>query len=234
MAANTLAAQSQPVLEEHTFSADLSVNLNLWQNPAMMPNGPAVTWLEEDCSILMPNLAPFMQDWIVRLGGQLGDTMHGGAISNQVWLLDTKNQQPQWLTFPSMNMRAARKFANAVLLPDGGVLVVGGGQHPGHGVGGLGVLWQELFRGGTWHDCATQSTERTYHSSALLLPDGRVLSCGGDTCAEHREYEIYTPDYLLNGPGPQWTSPPADGSIKGRRFGVCDSSTGWSCMKIAC
>ncbi|MEO0815639.1 MAG: galactose oxidase early set domain-containing protein, partial [Myxococcota bacterium] len=50
---------------------------------------------------------------------------------------------------------------------------------------------------------------RTYHSVALLLPDGRVLSAGGGYCSgntycngsSHRDGEIYWPDYLFNSDG---------------------------------
>ena len=39
---------------------------------------------------------------------------------------------------------------------------------------------------------------RGYHSVALLLPDGRVLSAGGD--ANARNAEIFSPPYLFKGP----------------------------------
>jgi hypothetical protein len=35
---------------------------------------------------------------------------------------------------------------------------------------------------GTWTTMAAQSQTRQYHSTALLLPDGRVLSAGGGLC----------------------------------------------------
>ena len=45
-------------------------------------------------------------------------------------------------------------------------------------------------------------TPRTYHSVALLLPDGRVLSSGGGACGllcayNHFDAQIITPPYLL-------------------------------------
>ena len=49
---------------------------------------------------------------------------------------------------------------------------------------------------------------RTYHSVAVLLPDGRVFSGGGGLCGtcttNHTDGRIFTPPYLLN----------ADGSMK--------------------
>src|SRR5204863_2620508 len=47
---------------------------------------------------------------------------------------------------------------------------------------------------------------RTYHSVALLLPDGRVLSAGG--ASEGAGAEVYSPPYLFRGSRPTITSAP--------------------------
>src|SRR5262249_3032204 len=55
---------------------------------------------------------------------------------------------------------------------------------------------------------------RVYHATALLLPDGRVLSAGSGRFggsgpgADHLNAEIYSPPYLFNGPRPTITSAP--------------------------
>ena len=49
---------------------------------------------------------------------------------------------------------------------------------------------------------------RTYHSIALLLPDGRVLSAGGTF--GRASAEIYSPPYLFHGSRPTITSAPAN------------------------
>ncbi len=46
---------------------------------------------------------------------------------------------------------------------------------------------------------ASQTLGRFYHSNALLLPDGRVLSAGGDL---RYQSEIYSPPYLFKGATP--------------------------------
>ncbi|MBC7530381.1 MAG: hypothetical protein H7318_02320 [Oligoflexus sp.] len=50
---------------------------------------------------------------------------------------------------------------------------------------------------------------RLYHSTVILLPDGRVLSIGGGLGAAfntHKNMEIYSPPYLFKGPRPRLTS----------------------------
>jgi hypothetical protein len=49
---------------------------------------------------------------------------------------------------------------------------------------------------------------RGYHSTALLLPDGRVFSGGGQTVAA--SVEIYSPPYLFKGARPEISSAPAN------------------------
>jgi galactose oxidase len=50
---------------------------------------------------------------------------------------------------------------------------------------------------------ATMTVPRTYHSIALLMPDGRVFSAGGGLCGKtcatnHFDGQTFTPPYLLN------------------------------------
>ena len=59
---------------------------------------------------------------------------------------------------------------------------------------------------------ASQVARRGYHSTAMLLPDGRVLSAGSDDFAKpdnSQTVEIFSPPYLFNGPRPSITAAPA-------------------------
>jgi galactose oxidase len=106
------------------------------------------------------------------------------------------------------NMAYARAFSNSVVLPNGEVLVVGGQQHPQTFTDTGAVLSPELWNPATgkFTIMAPEVVPRTYHSVALLLPDGRVFSGGGGLCgdgctANHPDGQIFSPPYLFNANG---------------------------------
>ena len=115
-------------------------------------------------------------------------------------------------------MAFARRQLNATLLPDGNVLVTGGTSSPGFSDPAGAVHAAELWNPTTeqWTTLASSSDAppigtglsipRVYHSTALLLPDGRVLSMGGNG---QTTSEIYSPPYLFKGARPTITSAPA-------------------------
>ena len=89
---------------------------------------------------------------------------------------------------PSAPWQFARRQLNATLLPDGKVLVTGGTAAPGFSDPSGAVHAAELWDPATenWTTLASSSgIPRVYHSTALLLPDGRVLSTGGNGFPEH-------------------------------------------------
>ena len=57
---------------------------------------------------------------------------------------------------------------------------------------------------GSWRTGPSQVETRAYHSTALLLPDGRVLSTGDDRNPSSPDDtgEVYSPPYLFKGPRP--------------------------------
>ena len=56
----------------------------------------------------------------------------------------------------------------------------------------------------TWTLMAAQQKPRVYHSTAILLPDGRVISMGGNPRAKviEKSIEIFSPPYLFRGARP--------------------------------
>ena len=117
-------------------------------------------------------------------------------------------------------MRRGRRQHDLTILADGTVLASGGNGSGARFVDlDAGVRTAEVWdpATGRWSDAATSPSERQYHSIALLLPDGRVLSAGGGYCAEcgtvgyhAQSAEIWTPPYLYARPG-RATGDGADG-----------------------
>jgi hypothetical protein len=101
------------------------------------------------------------------------------------------------------------------MLPDGTVLAVGGSSNTDQGVVTSGVLPAEIWNPttGTWTEVAPMASARNYHSTALLMPDGRVLVGGGGHpfgLGDPGQYstQFYSPPYLSSGPRPTITSAP--------------------------
>ncbi|MGQ0668354.1 MAG: galactose oxidase-like domain-containing protein [Actinomycetota bacterium] len=160
---------------------------------------------EGGTSVLLPGL-----NKVLIAGGS--PTIKGAITATATAeIIDLSAPSPQWRYTTPMNH--ARVWANAVLLPDGTVLMVGGGT--GGSNGGRysnAVRTAELFDpvNETWTDVAAQVAPRIYHSTAVLLPDGRVLTAGQDSASSYQfQGEIYSPPYLFKGPRPTITSAPS-------------------------
>src|SRR6185436_19481573 len=122
-----------------------------------------------------------------------------------VEVINLRSPSPAWSY--SAPMANARRQHNGTLLPDGTVVVTGGtsGEGFNNAVGAVfaAELWRPLT--GTWSTLASMSVPRLYHSTAILLPDGRILSAGGGrppaagepAGTEHRDAEIFSPPYLF-------------------------------------
>ncbi|MEP7065555.1 MAG: galactose oxidase-like domain-containing protein [Gemmatimonadota bacterium] len=119
------------------------------------------------------------------------------------------------------SMAVARRQSNATLLADGKVLVTGGTNAPGFNNPPTvsDVLAAELWDPATggWKTLARMTHNRLYHSTALLLPDGRVLSAGsGQPSAtgltDDYTAEIFSPPYLFNADGTPATRPTIGGA----------------------
>jgi hypothetical protein len=120
------------------------------------------------------------------------------------------------------SMKYARRQHNLTVLADGSVLATGGLSSQASLVDlNAGVYAAELWNPATgqWLELASMQVTRQYHSSALLLPDGRVLSAGGGICGAcqsagylEKNAEIFTPPYLFNkdGSGTLATRPTID------------------------
>ena len=121
-------------------------------------------------------------------------------------VIDLTEAIPGWRSVSSMSF--ARKNVNATLLPNGEVLVTGGTSGSGENNRDTPVLDIEIWNPDTetFTTVNAEAKPRWYHSVALLLPDGRVLSAGGEG---NRTAEVYSPPYLFQGPRPTITEAPA-------------------------
>jgi hypothetical protein len=163
-------------------------------------------------SVLLPGLQRVMA---------IGGSNSSGTL-NSAEILDLSAPTPAWsYTAP---MHHARKHANAVLLPDGEVLVVGGGVTGNYSDP---VRIPELYdpASNAWTDMAAQTAQRMYHSTAVLLPDGRVLSAGSDSGTLKRTYEIFSPPYLFRGARPVIDAAPSSLTY-GQAFDVSTGDAG--------
>jgi hypothetical protein len=148
------------------------------------------------------------------------DTVRVGQGLDYSSRLTGKLNQPRW-------------FSTAILLPDGSVTAFSGSDRDEVVLPGLGVPVKQAERFDpateTWTPMATAHNARTYHNSAALLPDGRVLVGGhapintaylssisvpGFSPNDGRDpsFEIYSPPYVFRSDRPAITSAPAEAS----------------------
>ena len=114
----------------------------------------------------------------------------------QTVTIDINGAQPVIAdTAPTMRYR---QYGNATLLADGKVWLSGGSSDGNEPTGDYFVseMWIRPPASGT--DMASNATPRSYHSSALLLPDATVVTGGGGDPGPFRNLnaEIYYPPYL--------------------------------------
>jgi hypothetical protein len=121
-------------------------------------------------------------------------------------IIDLNATTPAWKFTGAMH--SARRQHNAVILPDGKVLIVGGSSGSGFDNSSTPVLPTEMWNPatGVFTTMASIATYRGYHSTALLLPDGRVLSAGGNVGGPNAQ--LFSPPYLFAGTRPAINSAP--------------------------
>ena len=129
-------------------------------------------------------------------------------------ILDLGEEPHHWRS--AARMTHPRAMPDAVLLPDGTVLVVNGTRFGSTGSGRDPVYEAELYDPALdrWYPLARMTIERLYHATALLLPDARVLVAGTDSRFNadfnyaHDLPEVFSPPYLHAGPRPViWRAP---------------------------
>jgi len=129
------------------------------------------------------------KDKILVFGGrQQGEEY---SPSNKVFLIDFSDSfKPQIKELKSMNF--ARSNGNATIMPDGNIFLNGGHSYTDLE---FSVFTPEIYNPNaqTTKEMSNSYFRRNYHASSLLLPDGRILTAGGDVW----NAEIFYPPYLF-------------------------------------
>ncbi len=182
---------------QHNLTSLLNTTTWAWTK---LPN-LTVARKNNPSSILLPAGPGQPQDKVLMAGGA---QTQRGATTATTELFDDTDPTAGWT--PMTSMPDPRTHMNVVYLPDGKVLGVGGNSFDRFGQPQYAALMYDPVKD-TWTEMASQALRRAYHSTALLLPDGRVLSAG-DTGPGGGgvRLEIYSPPYLFGGPRPAITS----------------------------
>jgi len=151
--------------------------------------------------------AVMLDSKVLYVGGGGDDCTNASSPlpQNTAEMVDLAAATPTWTAVASMAFR--RRHLNATILPDGTVLVTGGTSACGFTDPSGGVFAAENYNPATntWSTWANASTIRVYHSTAMLLRDGRILYTGsgdGGGVPQQNNYEIFSPPYLFKGTRP--------------------------------
>ncbi|HVE63715.1 MAG TPA: galactose oxidase-like domain-containing protein [Mycobacteriales bacterium] len=161
-------------------------------------------------------------------GGGVSGVSPGTATAiatSQVNTVDVSGPTPRLTTKVGGTLNNPRWYSTGVALPTGEVIAFNGSSldeviAPGSGVP---VKTPEIYDPETnkWTELAAQSKARTYHNTAVLLPDGRVLvgghapintgyaaanpafePLGLSPALRDPSFEIFSPPYLFKGARP--------------------------------
>ncbi|MFI7546390.1 galactose oxidase-like domain-containing protein [Actinoplanes sp. NPDC049599] len=165
---------------------------------------------ETSSSVLLP---PAQDQRVMIFGG--GEVGESAVSTRRTAVADLDEAKPRYLPGPDLPQPA--RYLSTVLLPDDTVLTTGGSS--GYRGGEYrGRTRSDLFNAQIYRpardrfETAAESTVgRNYHSEALLLPDGRVITMGSDPLYDpagrdpgtfEQRIEVYSPPYLFKGTRP--------------------------------
>lgn len=164
-------------------------------------------------SLMMPlqpdDSGQYRQAEFLTAGGVLGAvalTSPGGHVGTTLARMDTVDIDAEGnMRYSSRitgELNKGRWYGTGVLLPNGQAMVFSGAdrdevQFPG---GATPILETELYdpETDTWTVMATQNRPRTYHNTALLLPDGSVLVGGHAPINTAYAYSVTLPGFSPN------------------------------------
>ncbi len=157
----------------------------------------------QSASVLLP---PAQAQRVMLIGGGPSDMHDMTGATDTTAIADLSAANPAVATAAPLMMR--RMHLCATLLPDRTVLVNGGAMMEESGADA--TLEAEIYHPdagggpGRWAMAATSRVARLYHSVALLMPDGKVVTSGSNPVRKTEELriEVYWPPYLFAGARP--------------------------------
>ena len=167
---------------------------------------------ETSGSVLLPPAQD--QRYMVAGGGGIGDSEKSTARTD---VIDLTAAHPHFEPGPDLEQPV--RYPNMVITPDDKVVITGGSTGY-RGAGDSNQLLCHIYdpKAGDLTRMADPTVGRNYHSEALLLPDGRLITLGSDPLygdadnkqpgTFERRIEIYSPPYLFKGDRPQIASGP--------------------------
>jgi Galactose oxidase-like, Early set domain/GlxA beta barrel domain len=174
---------------------------------------------ETSGSVLLP---PAQAQRVMILGG--GGVGESKLVTSRTAIADLASPHPRYTRGP--NLAVPTRYPESVILPDDTVLVTGGSsQYRGSHASDNHIARIYHPQTSTFTRAAAPEIGRDYHSEAVLLPDGRVVTLGSNPLFGNAEnskpgffeqrIEIYSPPYLFHGPRPRITGGPQQLALGG-------------------
>ena len=163
--------------------------------------------------------------------------------SSRIDTVQVNNDEMSYSSRLTGPLSRPRWYGYSVVMPDDSVMVFSGGNRDGVVLPGLEGAIREAERFDpetqTWQVMASAHRKRTYHNSAVLMPDGRVLIGGhspintgylsninldsiglADYQSRDPSFEIYTPPYAMRDDRPVINEAPTELETDGNTFTV--------------
>lgn len=201
---------------------------NLTDNHFQPVGGLRQPELNETATSLM--LPPVQNQQVMIFGGGgVGDSAISTARTD---IVDLRQKKPAYRPGPDLPKPA--RYLSTVVLPDDTVFTSGGSSGyrggPYRGKGRSDLFNAQFYVPATnsFRTAAESTVGRNYHSEAILLPDGRVITMGSDPLYDRsgeapgsfeQRIEVYSPPYLFRGQRPVIAKAPGD-VARGDTFSV--------------
>ncbi len=179
---------------------------------------------ETSSSVLLP---PAQEQKVMIFGG--GEVGESPVSTARTDIIDLNEPKPAYR--PGPDLPKPVRYLSTVVLPDDTVFTTGGSSGyrggPYRGRPRSDLFNSQIYRPRTnrFQTAANSTVGRNYHSEAILLADGRVITMGSDPLYDRagrnpgtfeKRIEVYSPPYLFRGERPKITGGPAALSRTGK------------------